>query len=338
MSETAVNKHGLNKDEKEKASQAFEKEDYKNALDHFQKALETDPDDAQTLCNVGLIYLSQGDFEQAESYLMQSLRKDENIDEAWFNLGCLHQDQAEYEKALSFYKEVIKRKRNDVETFLRMGVCAKSLGRNDDAKFFYEEGFRLNPNSLEAGSAFAGSLLEENNRERAEEVLMTNLVSFPDNIQLNFSIGLIQKDLEKYESALARFNKVVTLDENHAQGFYHLGECCLHLNLLDQAEPFFANAYKLNPSNIDAVYQLGLVYEKLKKSDQAVTVYEEWVRNVESNNNDFEFNIDEFERICNFLSQYWQKNGDAIKASLYKDKTQSQSDSDYSMSLQIDEE
>lgn len=347
MSEIPKSNNELYEAEKEKANQAFQTEDYEKALKHFIKAIEVNPDDAETLSNIGLIHLSMGDFDDAEKNLIKCLEINKDVEEAYFNLGCLYQEKAEYEKALSYYKEVIERRHNDVETFLRMGVCAKNIGRNADAFVFYEEAFRLNPNSLETGAAYAGSLLEKGENERAEEVLQTNLVSFPENVQLIMSIGFIQKDLKKYESAMASFYKAVQVDPQNAQAFYHLADCCVELDLLDQAESFYANAFKIDNNLYQSVYSLAKLYEVQNKEEGKIASYNQWIHMVKSQLWNLDDTIkQEFVDVSNILIDYYQLNKKSNELNEIKDilasvekilPESSQKQNDFEESLTIDD-
>ena len=320
---------------------------------HLEKALELNPEYAEGYCNLGLILLNNGEFSEAEKYFQISLLKDDNMVEAYFNLGCSFQERNDYEKALSFFKEVILREPDNALTYLKMGFCAQPLERIDDARVFFEEALRLQPDSLEAGAALSGLHVENEDYEKAEEVLRINLVSHPDEVPLHYALGLILKEQQKYESALAQFHEVVTLDENHPEGFYHLADCCGQLGFLKQAEPFFAKAYKLDETFSEAVFQLGNVYEGMKKMDTAVIMYRRWIDMVESNLWQLGEDMTEtYKEKCKIIADYLEKNGsDEKEIDCYREKCElsgcdendhidigtDTAESDYRVSLQIDD-
>lgn len=336
-------------EDKKLADQLFEDGKVEEALSHYRKVLELNPECAEVYCNVGLIHFGRGEFDEAEKNFLISLKKDENQIHAYFNIGCLYQSKNDFENALSFYKEVVLRSPDDAQTYLRMGICAQSLERKDDAQAFFEEAFRLQPNSIEVGAALSGLLIETGQYEKAEEVLKVSLVSHPDDVSLYFSLGLVLKEQKKFESALAQFNKVVSIDDKHSEGFYHLAECCIELGLLEQAEPFFAKAYKLNPTFSEPVLELGRLYNRLKNLDKAVIMYRQWVSMIEDKVWQFDEDMKEtYKKICLLIADYYEGKGEDEEVSLFKEKAELLEESeidessgikekDYRVSLQIDD-
>ena len=338
--------------EKTSAERFLKEEKYDEALTHFKRAAELNPEFAEGYCNIGCILLNRGEFSEAEAYLLQSLEKDNDFIEAYFNLGCAYQVKSEFDKALSFYKEVITREPKNTDAYARMGACAQYLGREDDAQTFLWEALRLKPDSLEAATQLAGLHIEKKEYTHAEDVLRLSLVSHPEEVSLYFSLGLVLKEQGKFESALAQFNKVVQLDENNAEGFYHLADCCMALGLLKQAEPFFAKAYKLDQTFSEAVLQLGRVYEHMKNFDSAKLMYRHWLDMVEDEISAYdEDRRQEFKKTCAFLEEYHNRRGEDAEAAVYREKAKavetegaeaaetlfSSKVDDYRVSLQIDD-
>ena len=338
--------------EKALAEKALKNEQFDEALVHYRKALEFNPDFAEGDCNIGFILMNQGEFDKAETHLLQGLGKDDDNVEAYFNLGCLHQQKNEFEKALCFFKEVVTREPSNAPAFARMGECAQYLGRSDDAAIFFAESLRLQPDSLESATRLAALYINQQAYEDAEDVLRLSLISHSDVVSLYFTLGLVLKQQTKYESALAQFNRVVQMDENCAEGFYHLADCCVHLNLDKQAEPFFAKAFKLDQTFVEPVYELGKLYERMGKSDSAVLMYQHWVDMVEDIAwSTDERRIDAYKRVCEYMKKHHLQQGEAAEADIYRDKMESlgsgksgtpESTSevevdDYRVSLQIDD-
>ena len=339
-------------EEKTLANTLMEEGKLEDALSHYRSALELNPNYAEGYCNVGSILLDKGQLPEAEKCFRISLMKDNDLLEAYFNLGCLYEEKRDFEKALSFYKEVVLRQADDGETYLRMGGCARCLGREEDARAFWEEALRLQPNSLGAGARLAAFYVERREYARAEDVLRLCLVSYPEEVSLHFTFGLVLKEQKKFESALAQFNKVVSLDEKSAEGFYHLAECCVALELLEQAEPFFANAYKLDQAFSEPVLQLGMLYEKTEKMDSAVVMYRQWLEMVEdgvwrSDSKD----RDVFKAVCSLAADYYVERDEVEQAAFFKEKAaligeegregkgveSEAEEKDYRVSLQVDD-
>ena len=331
------------------ANRLLEQNKAREAMDHYRRIISEDADNAQAYCNMGSALFQQGELSEAENYFKLSLSKDNNLKEAYFNLGCLYQDRGEFENALSVYKDAIKRQQDDAETFVRMGKCAIALNRIEDGLRFYEEAFRLRPNDLDYGAALVSSYIEASQPKKAEKVLRILLVSYPEEVHLHFTLALILKDLKQFDSALAHFNKVVLLDEENSEGFYHLADCCLNLNLIEQAESFFAKAYDLDHTFHEAVLRLAQLYENAGNSEAAVDAYCRWIEMIEKRIWQYDESLqDTFDNACRMLAAHFKEKGESDKGDAYLKKIQNpernevfpqeqKQTSDYRVSLSIDD-
>jgi len=299
-------------------NQLLTNEKWSEAEAQFVAVCNDAPNEVEAVMGLGLAVYRQNRLEEAELFFKQALAIDDNLIPAYFNLGAIHEAYGKLDNALMFYKEVITREDRDVETLLRMGRCAQILGREDDALSFWGEVLRLAPQHPEAGNLVAAIYINREQWADAEDALRVSLVSHPDEVSLHYVLGLVLKEQKKWESALAAFNKVVTLDDAHAQGFFHLGEVCLALDLVKQAEPFLAKAFKLDQSNLEALRQLGGVYEKRKNKKSAVMMYEQWIERVEPELESGQH--EQFNRLCGYVAKYWLKEGDRNKSVIFDEK------------------
>ena len=306
---------------KELAEKLLGEGELAQARPHFEKALQKNPDYLDGYCNLGSLCFKTDDFAGAEKYYKLAISKDENLLEIYYNLGLLHMEQKEFDKALCCFKENLTRNSDDCETYINMARCAKALGRNQDALAFLEETIKFHPDNLEAAIDLAGLYIENDQFEKAEDLLRVSLISHPEETALHYVLGLVLISRKKYESALAQFNKVVTLDEDHANGFFQLAECCLALDLFKQAEPFYAKAIKLDPSLKEAVLQLGRLYERRKDSESAVLMFEHWIKLIEPDLNPDDKEAEaEFRKVCAKVASYFRNQGDHELFRLYEKK------------------
>jgi len=329
---------------KQKAAFFIDKGDFDGALSIYKEMIIANPDDADVLSNIGLIYFQKGDFKEAKDAFLKCLEKDTGVQEAYFNLGRLYQSEREFDKALTYYKEVVLNNPNDGVTYYYMGECARAVGRFDDAIAFLDEAIRLQPNNLEVGVTLATLYIEKKDFQKAEDVLRVTLVSHTDVVPIHFSLGLILKEQGKTESALAQFNRVVQLDENHVQGFYELAECCMELGFLNQAEPFYAKASKLNPDFSEPALKLGDLYRKQGKDNDAVIMYRHWIEMKSPYIKNFqEEELKEYINICDILAEHFTQQGNKAEALNYLNKKAELTkanfgqEHDYRVSLKIDE-
>lgn len=152
------------------------------AFVEFQKALEYNPDDKETLNAVGIIYLLKlEDYPKAVAHFQRALDQDRNYAEAWNNLGFAYEKVGRYpdavkayksafsnpfykgagkayynlgrayyrmrkfDDALDAYKETIKRFSDFYPPYYGMALCYNALGRYGDAASSLRKAIELDP-------------------------------------------------------------------------------------------------------------------------------------------------------------------------------------------------
>lgn len=230
---------------------------------------------AKAWCQMGVACSRKNDFVQAEKYFLNAVKTDPNLSEAFFNLGWVYQKKGDYNSALAFYKESLSESVDDGEIYEKMGDCCMALENHQDALAFFDAALQLAPDSVHAALNLAKIHLMNNAADKAQEVLKLALVSNPNEPEIHLSLGAIQKESGNYEHALAHFHKVAMQDETNASAFNELGECCMALGLVKQAEPFFAKAAKLDETNLTPKLNLGKLYYKKHHYDQAAVILQQ---------------------------------------------------------------
>ncbi|NIA29993.1 MAG: tetratricopeptide repeat protein [Actinobacteria bacterium] len=232
---------------------------------------------AKACCQIGVAYSRKNDFVQAEKYFVRAVKADPKLSEGFYNLGWIYQRKGDYDSALAFYKESLVERGDDGEVYEGMGDCCLALEKYDDALAFFDAALQLCPDSIHAALNLAKIYLMKNAPDNAREVLKLALISNPNETEIHFSLGAIQKEMGNYEHALAHFHKVVMYDETNTFAYNELGECCQALGLTKQAEPFFAQAAKLDETNLTPKLNLGELYYKKHCYDQTAIILQQWL-------------------------------------------------------------
>ena len=81
----------------------------------------------------------------------------------------------------------------------------------------------------------------------------------PDDVDVNFNLGLALFHLQKNQEAITVLNKTIRLAPNHEQAYYNLA--ALHQNTGDynKALAHYSKVIELNPNNANAYYNSGTI-------------------------------------------------------------------------------
>ena len=106
----------------------------------------------------------------------------------------------------------------------------------------------------------------------------------PSSVMVHYEIGMSFAKKERYEEAIPFFKKASLLEsESNGKGWNspalnNLGNCYYVLGRLSEAEQTWQSAYQKNPDNIVALYNIGMVEDRLGDYDMAVKYYKEFLR------------------------------------------------------------
>ena len=115
------------------------------AFVEFQKALELNPNDKETLNAIGVVYLLKlEDYARAIEFLQKALKQDKNYSEAWNNLGVAYERMGKYNEAIEAYKTALLNTfyRNPEKAFNNLGRVYYRNKKYDDAVDAYKEAIK----------------------------------------------------------------------------------------------------------------------------------------------------------------------------------------------------
>lgn len=180
-----------------------------DAFDAFKASFDLDPDDPNTLNNLGILSLEKQLIPQAQSYLERSIRlKPEDNFDAYSALGVLFgrtQDYAAAETVLKKAYEIDPHGRNVEKNLV---TTLFWLGKNDEVRPLCENILKRNPDDLAVMNSYAAILVQQRDRLGAIEI----------------------------------YKKMLALDKTQANVWITLAASYEHLGLLEEAKKTLADA------------------------------------------------------------------------------------------------
>lgn len=101
----------------------------------------------------------------------------------------------------------------------------------------------------------------------------------PNNIQAYMERGLVLKGVHRPDDAIRDYEKVLTLESNHAEALFEIGVAYAMKNELQRAQAYYEKSIALDPDGNKLVYyNLGNLHERQGHVDAAVANYEQAIR------------------------------------------------------------
>ena len=226
------------------------------AIAVLEQVLQTDPDNIDANCWIGIAYQELKNFEKSAFYLKKAIvQAPERVAHLYFLLE-------KYEEVIVILGQVLEADPNHVEANYWMGSAYQALERFERAESYLRKTISLSPDHAKAHNAL-GYLLAEHgmNLDEAVTLIRKALKKSPANGAYLDSLGWAYFKQGKINDALKQLEKAVLYMPDSVEIQDHLAEVYLKKGRKKEAVAAWQKAIQLSPDNT-------AILEKLKKHGQ----------------------------------------------------------------------
>src|SRR5581483_11631167 len=255
------------------------KNDPAGAIESLKAALHNEPDNAVGHYQLGLAYAQQRDISRAESEWREAVRIRPDLTEAQRSLATLQIARREYDNALQTAQQIINSQPVSGEGFILKGIAELGMRRYTDAQHDDEEALKRSPQSPAPYVQLGHVQLAQNHYSEALKYYQQALDKDPASSDALRGVMTTYVQQKQYDKAIAAANAQIAKAPNHSN-FYDLLGTALFDGKRDYAgaESALRKAVDLDKNNTDALEKLGKVYVQLGNRDQALTLYQQAIK------------------------------------------------------------
>jgi len=215
--------------------------DYNTAVATYKKVIELDPSRAELYFEIGNIYLKTQKFEEAILSFQQAIKLNITKKEAYLYIGNAYEQQKNFAMAaISYERFLLLLPESPGPAQFRLGLCYNELGQFDKGILALEDAVKSQP-------------LEQ---------------------PFHYQLALTYQKAKQYDKAEAVFKKLIQLSPQDALNYYGIvvrmyDEAGLPEKAIDSAQKII----ELNPKSEISIINLGIMYYKLKRYDEAIATF-----------------------------------------------------------------
>ena len=203
---------------------AWERDDYRSALETFRKVLKEHPYFADVHNKAGLCLAMLGELEEALAHFDSALKQNASYAEAHLNRGIVLNELGRHNEAQEAFSKAGKLDTRDSRAFPsdvgnRIAVTHAQLGdlylvanHPEEAARHYEAALKVRPRFMDIRSKFAESLLELGDLERSRDELETILESRPGFVGARIRLGVVLHRLGETDAAVREWKRSAAED------------------------------------------------------------------------------------------------------------------------------
>jgi tetratricopeptide (TPR) repeat protein len=271
------------------------------ARELWEKVLEIEPDNETAILYLAAYY-SERNIPQAISYWKMFLEKKPDSAPGYFQLGASQEKMGQYDNAVESYKKAISIAPGSAEMHIALAGLYEKQENFKDAIIEYNKYIELAPKSVNVLLYLGGLYYRLKMFDEAQGVFEKALKTNHDDISIYFWLGIMAEQKRDWASAIKYFEhirakeetpavlsrlsfyyssqknvsqalkylkKAVKIDPSNPNSYFLLGLAYFDLEKYKKAEGMFLKAIELKPNFDDAYFHLGAVYDSWKKFDKA---------------------------------------------------------------------
>jgi len=256
---------------------------YDKALATVQKAAEIKKDDLNIQLSMAEIQMDSNRLKGAESTVDKVLEKDKGHLAGNLLRGRLYLMGNDPASALDRFNLVTRESPRNAKGYYFRALAQIKQGKNKIAEADLLKAIELDPRLYEARLILAESYLRDRNKDLARQQIEAALRSAPEDrrvLMLQGNLKILEGDFKGAENA---FNKVARRNPEFAPVHVQLGLLYNLLKRKNDALNSFQKASELNPMRTDALGFMAAIYLADKKFDEALQVCEKHKEKVQEN-------------------------------------------------------
>ena len=187
------------------------------AIVHYQKALQINPDSAKTHDNLGNALFTKGRVDEAIVHYQKALQINPDSAKTHNNLGNALFTKGRVDEAIVHYQKALQINPDTAETDNNLGNALRQKGRVDEAIVHYQKALQINPDYMEAHSNFGNALFQKGKVDEAIVHYQKALQIKPDSAKVHNNLGLALFQKGREEEAIVHYKKALEIKPNYLE-------------------------------------------------------------------------------------------------------------------------
>ena len=243
------------------------------AITHYRRALEIQPDHAGAHNNLGLALVRRGRIDEAISHYRRALAINPEFAGAANNLGIVLASRGEVDEAIAHYRRALEIQPELAEAHNNLGRALASRGQVDEAIAHYRQALEIRPELAEAHNNLGRALAGRGKVDEAIAHYRQALEIKSDYADAHNNLGLALAARGQVDEAVEHYRRALEIQPDFAEAHNNLALAEAHRGRFDEAIVHFQKTLEFMPDFADAHNNLGLALAHRGRIDEAMAKY-----------------------------------------------------------------
>ena len=254
------------------------------------RALHINPDLMQAESNLALLYAKTERFDDAIRVYQGLIQRHPESLPIWLGIASAYQQADRFEEAIEAYQESLKRSPNHASAMTNLASCYEAVKQEAQAIRYYKAALAREPNLPMANGNLGAIYQKQGELDKALPLLEKAVREDPQFTAARYCLGLVLTKKHEFQRAAVAYQRVIAQQSDHVGAYYNLAQALFRLkqpeegkqameiyrslNAIAQEIEDRERAILIEPNNPLKHYQLGLVYAKYGKIDEAISAFQ----------------------------------------------------------------
>jgi len=250
-------------------------DDFDNATECYQKALEVSDEPEDWILNISYAFQKLGEYERAIIFLKQAVIKNPTAEDLVWELAVCYEQAGQENLAIESYRKYL-----DIDPFsdagwFNLGVLLNQKESYDLSIEAFDFVLAISPDFHAALFNKANALANYGRHTEAIQVYSEYLMENENHVQALCYIGESYEKLKNVSQAFQYFRKARSIDPVYSESWYGLANLMFKQGNLYEALYYIRKAINLKKGNPDYLFLAGEIYETLDFIEDAILVIRE---------------------------------------------------------------
>lgn len=218
--------------------------DLAGALDYYSLALEEDPDNAEVLCQKGLVLSELSLFQDALDCFTAAQTISPESAEIYNNRAVVLRAMGRLQEALQDYNHAITLQPCYGQAWRNRGIVLRGLKRLDEAIKSYDQAISIYAEDAQAWNYRGHVLREQGLLEQALASYAEAVRSTPEYAEAHYNSSIVLRELSRLDEAIHCCDLAVTYAPDYADAWWNKAEILILKGDFAQGWPMFEWRWK----------------------------------------------------------------------------------------------
>ncbi len=244
------------------------------AIEWIERAIQADPTLTEAYVTAAKFYMERYDFDAAMQVLLKARKVSPRSYEVYRGLAQLELKRNNLQLAIEYAKIALKIYDADTETLIVLAKAFSELNQHQEAFQYIVRASENDTRSVEVHTTYGKVLYKTQGIFAAQEYLKNRIASFPLEPAYRVALAEIYFDDQKFPEAEMTAREALEFSENSKQAFMVLGKVLKIKDDKQGALNFFLDAFSVDPSDVQPLFEAGQLYIEIRKYDEAIKQFE----------------------------------------------------------------